>query len=72
MPTGARPVAFVVAPEGVDEAAVISHCEANLARYKVPVKVIALDAFPVTPSANGNKIQNVKLREMAAEALRRS
>ncbi len=72
LPTGARPVAFVVAPEGVDEAAVIEHCEANLARYKVPVKVIVIDAFPVTPSANGNKIQNVKLREMAAEALRRS
>lgn len=72
LPTGARPVAFVVAPLGVDEAAVIAHCEANLARYKVPIKVIAIDAFPVTPSANGNKIQNVKLREMAAEALRSS
>jgi fatty-acyl-CoA synthase len=70
MPAGARPVAFVIAPGGVDEAAVISHCSAHLARYKVPIKVIALDAFPVTPSANGNKIQNGKLREMAERALR--
>ncbi len=70
MPTGARPVAFVIAPSGIDEQAVIAHCAAHLARYKVPIKVIAVDEFPVTPSANGNKIQNVKLREMAVQALK--
>ncbi len=68
-PEGARPVAFVVAPGGVDEAAVIDRCAARLARYKVPVRVLAIDEFPTTASANGTKIQKVKLRELAAAAL---
>jgi fatty-acyl-CoA synthase len=37
-----------------------------MAKYKVPVRIIVLDAFPVTKSANGFKIQRAKLREMAA------
>ena len=69
-PGGARPVAFVVAPGGVDESAAIIHCHERLARYKVPVRVIAIDEFPTTPSANGTKIQKVKLRAIAATALR--
>jgi fatty-acyl-CoA synthase len=40
----------------------------KLARYKVPHRVFAVDAFPVTPGANATKIQKGKLREMA-EAL---
>lgn len=62
-----RAVAFVIAggPD-FDEGAVIAHCQAGLAKYKVPARVIALDAFPVTQSANGVKIQKAKLREMAA------
>ena len=68
-PGGARPVAFVIAPGGVDEDAVIVHCRERLARYKVPVKVISIDAFPTTPSANGTKIQKVELRSWAIDAL---
>lgn len=68
-PDGARPVAFVIAPGGVDEQAAIDRCRAHLARYKVPIRVIALDEFPTTPSANGTKIQKVKLRALAAAAL---
>ncbi len=65
--TGARPVAFVVAGDGttVDETALIEHCATRLARYKVPVRVVTIDEFPTTPSANGTKIQKVRLREMA-------
>lgn len=63
-----RAVAFVLAEDDFDEAAVIDHCTAGLAKYKVPVRIIALDAFPVTQSANGIKIQKNKLRQMA-EAL---
>lgn len=63
-----RAVAFVLAGEGFDEAAVIDHCASGLAKYKVPARVVALDAFPVTQSANGIKIQKNRLREMA-EAL---
>jgi hypothetical protein len=31
----------------------------------VPVRVLKLDAFPVTPGANATKIQKHKLRELA-------
>ncbi len=68
-PEGARPVAFVIAPDGVDEAAVIEYCRRRLARYKVPVRVIVIDEFPTTASANGTKIQKVKLRALAESAL---
>jgi fatty-acyl-CoA synthase len=69
-PAGLVPVAFVILREGaaLDEAAVIGHVAARLARFKVPARVIPLDAFPVTPGANATKIQKGKLREMA-EAL---
>jgi len=68
-PDGARPVAFVIAPNGVDETVAIELCGRHLARYKVPVRVIAIDEFPSTPSANGTKIQRNKLRMMAEAAL---
>ena len=70
-PTGARPVAFVTGPQadGFDEQAAIDHCAARLARFKVPIRVLPIDEFPTTPSANGTKIQKVKLRDMAATAV---
>jgi len=62
-----RAIAFVVPEAGVevDEGAVQAHCAGRLAKYKVPAKVVSLEAFPVTESANGIKIQRTKLREMA-------
>jgi fatty-acyl-CoA synthase len=69
LPGGARPVAFVVAPNGVHEERTIEYCSRHLARYKVPVRVIVIDEFPTTPSANGTKIQKVKLRSLARSAL---
>lgn len=61
-----RAVAFVLQQDdSFDEAAVIDHCIAGLAKYKVPARIVALDAFPVTQSANGIKIQKNKLRQMA-------
>lgn len=67
---GLVPVAFVILRHGaaLDEAAVTSHVASRLARYKVPRRVLPIDAFPVTPGANATKIQKGKLREMA-EAL---
>jgi fatty-acyl-CoA synthase len=67
---GLLPVAFVVLHPGaaLDEAAAIAYVAARLARYKVPRRIFAVDAFPVTPGANATKIQKGKLREMA-EAL---
>jgi fatty-acyl-CoA synthase len=67
---GLKPVAFVIQAEGaaLDAVALIAHCAARMAKFKVPVRVQAIDAFPVTPGANATKIQKHKLREMA-EAL---
>lgn len=73
-PEGVRPVAIVIADLAadnvpVDEAAIKAHCAARLAKFKVPIKVIGVEAFPVTQSANGTKIQRNKLAEMAQQAL---
>ncbi len=66
---GIRPVGFVMVEPGAgfDEAALIEHCRAALARFKVPIRIAALEAFPTTKSANGFKIQRVRLRDMAGE-----
>jgi fatty-acyl-CoA synthase len=66
-----RAVAFVTARAGlaVPEQDVIAHVAARLAKYKVPVRVIAVDAFPTTASANGTKVQKTKLRDMAESLL---
>lgn len=69
-PSGARPVAFVISVAGeIDETAAIERCGDRLARFKVPIAVLTIDRFPTTPSANGTKIQRVKLREIAEIAL---
>jgi fatty-acyl-CoA synthase len=67
---GNRAVAFVTLAAGsaLNETAIQAHCARQLAKYKVPVRIIALDAFPITDSANGEKIQRARLRKMA-EAL---
>jgi fatty-acyl-CoA synthase len=70
-PDGSRPVAFVIAPDGFDETAAIERCRLRLARYKVPIRVLTIDEFPTTASANGTKIQKVKLRDLAAQAVTR-
>jgi len=64
---GLQPVAFVTLRGGVafDEAGLRGFCGDGLARYKVPVRIFALDAFPTTASANGTKVQRARLREMA-------
>jgi fatty-acyl-CoA synthase len=68
---GARPVAFVIPADGADvsEAEIVAHCAASLARYKVPRRAFSVDAFPTTPSANGDKVQRGKLRELAQQML---
>jgi fatty-acyl-CoA synthase len=65
-------MAFVILAPGaaLDEAAALAHCRSRIARYKVPARLIRLDAFPVTQSANGTKIQRTRLRAMAEEAMR--
>jgi fatty-acyl-CoA synthase len=72
-PRGTRPVAFVVGRAGaaVDAPALIAHCAQRIAKFKVPECILPIDAFPYTPSANGNKIQKAKLREIAQASLNR-
>lgn len=68
---GVKPVAFVIPKAGADfdEPALIAHCAAHIAKFKVPLRVCALEAFPVTPGANATKIQKAKLRELAQKLL---
>jgi len=70
---GLVPIAFVILAPGValDEAAVRAQLGARLAKFKVPQRVFAIDAFPVTPGANATKIQKGKLRDMALARLAR-
>ncbi|MES1924378.1 AMP-binding protein [Salinisphaera sp. T31B1] len=65
---GPRPVAFVIAAGDaavIDEAAIIDACQADMAKFKVPIRLLRVDAFPTTSSANGEKIQKTRLREQA-------
>jgi len=66
------PVAFVQPAAGmnIDAAAVRAHCLEQLARFKVPERIVLVDAFPVVDSPNGPKVQKVRLREMAQALLR--
>lgn len=66
-PQGPRAFAFVrPAGEAVyDETALLAWCRETMANYKVPVRAVPIDAFPVTHSANGTKIQKAELRRMA-------
>jgi fatty-acyl-CoA synthase len=67
----ARCAAFIVAdcqaPPKID--ALIAHVRERLAAYKIPARIFFIDAFPVTESANGVKIQRAKLRAMAMERI---
>jgi fatty-acyl-CoA synthase len=62
-----KPVGFVTLKAGgkLDETAAIRHVASRLAKYKVPVRLFAIDAFPVTEGTNATKIQKHKLRDLA-------
>ncbi|RXG96759.1 AMP-binding protein [Bradyrhizobium zhanjiangense] len=66
----ARCVAFVIpAGEPPRQDALTAHLRERLAGYKVPARIYVVDAFPVTDSANGVKIQRARLRGMAMERI---
>ncbi len=65
---GDVPVGFVtLADKSADEAGLLAYCKGRLAAFKIPVKIVVLDAFPVTAGTNGTKIKAEELRRMAAE-----
>ncbi|WP_439595609.1 AMP-binding protein [Falsiroseomonas sp.] len=63
---GGKPIAFIIPGPGYDEAALMAAAQKNLARFKVPARIVALDRYPVVDGPNGPKIQRAKLREMAS------
>ena len=66
----ARCVAFVIAGrEPPQQDALTARLRERLAGYKVPARIYVVDAFPVTDSANGVKIQRAKLRAMAMDRI---
>jgi fatty-acyl-CoA synthase len=66
----ARCVAFVIPGQTPPQQDTLTaHLRARLAAFKVPVRIYLVDAFPVTDSANGVKIQRGKLRAMAMERI---
>ena len=68
---GTKAVSFVVEEEGHElvEEEILERCKNDLAKSKVPRRVVALPNFPKTESANGVKIRRDKLRRMASELL---
>ncbi|MGA8649426.1 MAG: hypothetical protein WB677_02170, partial [Xanthobacteraceae bacterium] len=64
------PVAFVRPCAGavLQEAALRESCLQQLARFKVPERIVVVENFPMVESPNGAKVQKVRLREVA-EAL---
>ncbi|QIM71112.1 acyl-CoA synthetase [Bordetella trematum] len=64
------PVAFVRPAGGpLDEQAIISACQRAMAKFKVPRRVVFVDAFPMVQSANSNKVQKHVLRRQAQDLL---
>ncbi len=64
---GGKPIAFIIPGPGYDEAALMAVARKELARFKVPARIVAVGAYPVVDGPNGPKIQRARLREMAAE-----
>lgn len=64
---GVRAFGFVELKPGAafDEQALIARCRQKLANYKCPVRIVAVDEWPLAVSPNTIKIQRVKLRDRA-------
>lgn len=66
----ARCVAFVIpAKEPPMQETLVARLRERLAGYKVPARIYVVEAFPVTDSANGVKIQRARLRAMAMDRI---
>ncbi len=58
-----KPVAVVVADDGVDEDALVAWCRDGLAHFKAPRQVVLVDDLPKTATG---KLQRFKVRGMVA------
>ena len=52
-----RAVAFVIPGTQYDAEATLAACAAQLARFKVPSRIMTLPSFPTTDGPNGRKVQ---------------
>ena len=61
------PFAFVILRPGAipDPIGWATYCRRVMAGFKVPVHFECIDEFPVVMSANSNKVQKTRLREIA-------
>lgn len=68
---GDKAAAFVrlAAGESLDEAALIAWCRKTMAAYKVPLRIFAIDAFPMTEGSNAPKVRKTELRQIAEAQL---
>jgi fatty-acyl-CoA synthase len=68
---GNKPVAFVRLRSGhaLDENVMRGRLKAVMADFKIPARFIAVTTFPVAQGPNGEKIQRLKLKAMAAGAI---
>jgi long-chain acyl-CoA synthetase len=57
---GELPIAYVVLRGSANEEQLLTHCRANLARYKVPARIRIVEALPKTSVA---KIDKNELRK---------
>jgi len=66
-----KAVAFVIPSEGAvpSPCALRDDMKRNIASFKVPEHIWLIEAFPVTHSSNGTKIQRAQLRQIAMQRL---
>lgn len=62
-------VAFVRANRQLGETELLAYCREGVANYKVPRRIVQVDAFPVIDGPNGTKIRKAALREHASQLL---
>lgn len=62
-----RPFAFVIDHPDLafDEDAIKNALQHQIARYKVPIRILKVDSFPYVVGPNGSKVKRNELRDMA-------
>lgn len=62
-------LAFARTQQQTTEAELLAYCRNGIANYKIPRRIVEVDAFPIVEGPNGTKILKAALRERAAQIL---